>query len=79
MTKQQEKDTKLAQAAQKELKADPDLGKYDIETSAYLGRVSLNGTVRMFPQKEKAEKIIKAMPGVSEVDNALSVGLPSDK
>jgi hypothetical protein len=76
-TDQQGADAKLAEVATEALRRDRELAEYDFEILALNGKVKILGTVSTFSQKERAEKLVTDIREVKEVDNSLSVGVPS--
>jgi osmotically-inducible protein OsmY len=52
---------------------DPDVGSRKIEIEVHEGTVTLKGKVRTEKQKEKAEKLVKKVKGVTGVVNQLVV------
>ena len=55
------------------LASDPDVGSRNIEIEVHGGVVTLKGKVRTEKQREKAEKLVKKVKGVSSVTNQLVV------
>jgi len=53
--------------------SDPDVGSRNIEVEVHNGAVTLKGKVRTAKQREKAEKLVKKVKGVTSVTNELIV------
>jgi osmotically-inducible protein OsmY len=57
------------------LVADPELRANDIDVAVRDGNVTLHGIVALYAQRDRAERIAMAVPGVASVDNHLRVWL----
>ena len=55
------------------LAADPALAKLDVSTLVENGKVTIVGSVRSIELKQRVEKAIRAIKGVTNVDNQLVV------
>ena len=55
------------------LAADPGLAKMDVSTLVENGKVTIVGSVRSIEMKQRVEKAIRAIKGVTNVDNQLVV------
>jgi len=55
------------------LASDPDVGSRNIAVEVHSGAVTLKGKVRTEKQREKAEKLVKKVKGVTSVTNQLIV------
>ena len=55
------------------LAADPGLAKVDVSTLVENGKVTIVGSVRSIEMKQRVEKAIRAIKGVTNVDNQLVV------
>jgi osmotically-inducible protein OsmY len=66
-------DTQLADRAHRALQNNPHLPPAGVRLSAREGRVTLQGTVRSFYQKQMAQESLRDVEGVSEIENQLEV------
>jgi outer membrane translocation and assembly module TamA len=71
-------DRTLSQRIEKDLQADTALTTSNIKINAANGRVTLRGSVETEQQKRSLEEKVKAMSGVSSVDNQVEVKAKSD-
>lgn len=66
-------DSRIERAVRRNLEGDPDLGSYHIVVKSRNGRVHLTGVVDVLAEKQRAEKLVRSMPGVADVENGLVV------
>ena len=66
-------DTAIQEQIEKALAADPQLSDLDVSTLVESGKVTLVGSVRSNELKQRVEKTIRPIKGVSHVDNQLVV------
>ena len=57
----------------KALNADPALSGVDLSTLVENGKVTIVGSVRSFELKQRAERLIRSLKGVSSIDNQLVI------
>jgi hyperosmotically inducible periplasmic protein len=66
-------DVSLAESVRGTLAGDPDLSQNNIGVSAKDGVVKLVGTVRSEDDRQRAVRVAKNLPGVTEVDEDLRI------
>ncbi|HKN84369.1 MAG TPA: BON domain-containing protein [Pyrinomonadaceae bacterium] len=66
-------DSMIQAAIDKKLTDDPDLSTLGITATVLNGKVMLVGTVKTADLKAKAERIVKQVKGVKDVDNQITV------
>jgi osmotically-inducible protein OsmY len=66
----------LKQNIQKELIRNAETDASNIQVEVEGSKVILRGTVRSYAEKKAAEEAAWAAPGVSEVDNRITIALP---
>ena len=66
-------DSTIQAAVDKRLTDDPELSTLGITASVLNGKVMLMGTVKTEALKAQAERVVKQVKGVKEVDNQISV------
>lgn len=66
-------DDKIYDAVRQRLANDPDVKGADLDVAVNNGVVTMKGTVNDQHAREKAEKIVKKVKGVTRVDNQLKV------
>jgi len=66
-------DSAIQAAVDKRLTDDPELSTLGITASVLNGKVMLMGTVKTEALKAQAERVVKQVKGVKEVDNQISV------
>jgi BON domain len=66
-------DSTIQAAVDKKLTDDPDLSTLGITATVLNGKVMLVGTVKTAGLKAKAERIVKQVKGVKDVDNQITV------
>src|SRR5215204_6166738 len=66
-------DSTIQAAVDKRLTDDPELSTFGITASVLNGKVMLIGTVKTEALKAQAERVVKQVKGVKEVDNQISV------
>ncbi|HEY5315693.1 MAG TPA: BON domain-containing protein [Pirellulales bacterium] len=66
-------DMQLADRAHRALLNNPHLPHARVRLLAQQGRITLQGTVRSFYQKQMAQESLRDVEGVSEIENQLEV------
>jgi hyperosmotically inducible periplasmic protein len=66
-------DRKIASSVRSELRNDPLYKFHDVDVKTFDGVVQLSGFVNSDEQKRRAEEIAREVPGVVEVQNAISM------
>jgi hypothetical protein len=66
-------DATIESQIEKSLASDPSLSQLDVSTLIENGKVTLVGSVRSTDQKQKVERLVRAIKGVLAVDNQLVV------
>ena len=66
-------DTLLADRAHQALRKNPHLPQSRVRLLAQQGRITLQGTVNSFYQKQMAQESLRDVEGVSEIENQLEV------
>jgi osmotically-inducible protein OsmY len=69
----QKSDDKIYDTVRQKLANDPDVKGADFDVAVKGGAVTIKGTVNDERAREKAEKIVKKIKGVTKVDNQLKV------
>jgi osmotically-inducible protein OsmY len=69
----QNTDDKIYDMVRQKLANDPDVKGADFDVAVKGGAVTIKGTVNDERAREKAEKIVKKVKGVTRVDNQLKV------
>ncbi len=70
---EEQTDTELAQQVKVTLGNSPAFKFPDVSVAAFKGRIQLSGFVQSNAQKNAAESIAKAIPGVTKVENGISL------
>lgn len=71
-------DSHIKRDVKAELHWNPELDDTDIQVDVHSGRILLKGTARSYPEKLRAEAIVKRISGVEAVENELRVRLDSE-
>ncbi len=66
-------DATIQASIEKALNADPTLSGVDLSTLVENGKVTIVGSVRSLELKQRAERLIRSLKGVSSVDNQLVI------
>lgn len=66
-------DDKVHQRTRRILRKDKDLRGYDLNTDVVNGEVQLQGVVDTLQEKERAEELVRGVPGVKGVAGAVSI------
>lgn len=72
-------DTELKERIQKALLQDPAADSYQTQASVSKGKVTLQGNVQSYQEKELAEKVVKSVSGVKKVENLISVDYQAER
>lgn len=70
---EQQQDEKLVQEVKASFNSSPSFKFPDVQVAAYKGTVQLSGFVVSEDQKRSAENLAKSVPGVSTVENGISL------
>lgn len=73
-----ESETELVEKVHRALETGMDTRRLDINITARGNEIELVGIVDWLEEKNKAEGIVKGIPGVSKVDNGLTVAMDGD-
>jgi hyperosmotically inducible periplasmic protein len=66
-------DANIQTAIDKRITDDPELSKLGITASVFNGKVTLLGVVKTQASKDQAERLVKQVKGVKQVDNQITV------
>lgn len=66
-------DKKIASTVRSDLRNDPLYKFHDVDVKTFDGVVQLSGFVNSDEQKRRAEEIARQVPGVTEVQNSISL------
>ncbi len=72
-------DTELEQNVEDALLFDPATDSYEIDVSVSNGKVTLDGTVESWHEKQLSTKVAKGVAGVKEVTNDISINYVDDR
>ncbi|MBD3384741.1 BON domain-containing protein [candidate division KSB1 bacterium] len=72
-------ESELQETIQKALLQDPATNSYQIQTSVSEAKITLQGNVHSYQEKELAEKVVKSVSGVKKVDNLISVDYQAER